>query len=248
MEIIETKLNWAGALAKRKTVDMIVLHHADSKHCSIYNVHHWHLSNGWSGCGYHFFINKQGRIFRGRPEDTIGSHAKGFNSTSFGVCFEGDFTAELPTNEQITAGLELIAHLKQKYGINKIKGHGDLMATSCPGHLFPMEKFIDGSENLILSFQRSANADGFKFDKFGLDGKYGAETQAIMQKCVIKKRLVYKYKNATKLAQRLLGITIDGKAGKQTAAAIKKFQEENGLTADSAIGVQTWKKLLNIND
>jgi N-acetyl-anhydromuramyl-L-alanine amidase AmpD len=109
MEIIETKLNWAGSLAKRSTIDMIVLHHAAASHCDIYTVHKWHLANQWSGCGYHYFINKQGQIFKGRPDNTIGSHAKGFNSTSIGVCFEGDFMKETPSQAQIDSGLELVA-------------------------------------------------------------------------------------------------------------------------------------------
>lgn len=247
MNIIETNLNWAGALAKRSKIDMIVLHHAASSHCSIYNIHNWHLSNQWSGCGYHYFINKEGRIFRGRQDDVIGSHAKGYNATSLGLCFEGDFNKEIPTQEQIDAGLELVAYLKKKYNIKKVKGHKDLMATSCPGSLFPMEKFVDEKENLILSFQRAASADGFKFKSYGLDGKFGAETESIMRKCIVKRRLFYKYKNCTKLAQRLLGIKQDGLAGKDTEAAIKKFQENNGLIVDSCVGLNTWKKLLGIN-
>ena len=117
MKIIETKLNWAGALAKRNAIDMIVLHHADAKHCDIYNIHNWHLANGWSGCGYHYFINKKGEIFKGRPDDTIGAHAKGYNATSLGLCFEGDFESEIPSQVQIDAGLQLIEYLKKKYNI-----------------------------------------------------------------------------------------------------------------------------------
>ena len=246
LEIKETKLNWAGALAKRSTINMIVLHHASAANCTIYNVHNWHLANGWSGVGYHYFVNKRGEIFKGRPDDTIGSHAKGFNSTTLGICFEGNFEKETPPQVQIDAGLELVEYLKKKYGISKIKGHGELMATACPGKLFPMEKFIGEKENLVLSFQRAAVADGFKFPKYGCDGQYGSETQSIMQKCVVKRRLLYKYKNATKLVQRLLGIKQDGLAGKDTEAAIKKFQQENGLNIDGCCGPQTWLKLLNI--
>jgi peptidoglycan hydrolase-like protein with peptidoglycan-binding domain len=247
MQIIETKLNWAGALAKRSNIDMIVLHHAASSHCSIYNIHNWHLSNQWSGFGYHYFINKRGEIFKGRPDDTIGSHAKGYNATSLGLCFEGDFDKEIPTQEQIDAGLELVKYLKKKYNIKKVKGHKNLMATSCPGSLFPIEKFVDEKENLILVFQRAASADGLKFKSYGLDGKFGSETESIMKKCIVKRRLFYKYKNATKLVQRLLGVNQDGLCGKETEAAIKNFQESNGLVADGCVGLATWKALLDIN-
>ena len=246
MKIIETKLNWAGVLAKRNAIDMIVLHHADAKHCDIYNIHSWHLANGWSGCGYHYFINKKGEIFKGRPDDTIGAHAKGYNATSLGLCFEGDFESEIPSQVQIDAGLQLIEYLKKKYNIKKIKGHGELIATSCPGKLFPLEKFVGEKENLVLSFQRCANADGFKFKQYGLDGRYGSETESVMRKCVVKRRLIHRYKNATKLVQRLLGIQQDGLAGKQTDAAIRKFQKDNGLIVDGSVGACTWKKLLNI--
>lgn len=247
MEIIETKLNWAGSLAKRSMIDMIVLHHAAASNCSIYTVHKWHLANGWSGVGYHYFINKQGMIFQGRPDDTIGSHAKGFNSTTLGICFEGNFEKETPTQSQIDAGLELVEYLKKKYNINKVKGHGELMVTSCPGKLFDIDQFRGVKENLVLSFQMAAYADGFKLEKYGVDGFWGPETASVAQKCVVKQRILYKYKNATKLVQRLLGVEQDGKCGPITAQAIKEFQQKNGLEPDACCGLNTWKKLLNIN-
>lgn len=246
MEIIDSKLNWGGALAKRSKIDMIVLHHAAATNCTVYNVHQWHLANQWSGIGYHFFVKKDGRIFRGRPEDTIGSHTKGYNSTSLGVCFEGDFEKEMPTQIQIDAGIELVNHLKEKYAIKKVMGHGELMSTTCPGRLFPIERFINKKENLILSFQRAVVADGIKLKQYGCDGKYGTETANAMKQCVVKKRLFYKYKNATQLVQRLLNVKQDGLCGSVTTKAIKEFQKNKKLTVDGAVGEQTWKALLGI--
>lgn len=246
MQIIQKNFNWNGSLAKRSTIDMIVLHHASATSCTVEDIHNWHLANGWTGFGYHYFVNKKGDIFKGRPDDTIGSHAKGFNSTSIGICFEGNFEKETPTQEQIDVGLELVEYLKKKYGISRVKGHGELMATSCPGKYFPMERFIGAKENLVLSFQRAATADGFNFPKYGCDGKYGSETQSVMQKCVVKRRLTYKYKNATRLVQRLLDIEQDGLAGVQTESAIKDFQRQNNLVVDGKCGPCTWEKLLGI--
>lgn len=37
--------------------------------------------------------------------------------------------------------------------------------------------------------------------------------------------------------------TVDGVIGKKTKAAIKAFQEQNGLTADGKVGKKTWAKL-----
>lgn len=102
-------------------------------------------------------------------------------------------------------------------------------------------------DNLVLEFQQAAIKDGFAFPKYGADGLYGSETKTVMQKCVVKKRLVYQYKNATKLVQKLLGLEQDGLCGPRTDLAIKKFQAENNLQVDGAVGVQTWCKLLGIN-
>jgi hypothetical protein len=106
---------------------------------------------------------------------------------------------------------------------------------------------IDTSkENLILSFQQAAKADGFKFPKYGCDGQYGSETKAVMEKCVVKKRDLYKYKNATKLVQKLLDVKQDGLCGNQTSEAIKAFQKKRGLVADGAVGFNTWAALLKV--
>lgn len=252
MQINEVDYKWKGALTKRSETEMIVLHHAAAKSCTPQQVHQWHLNNGWSGIGYHFFINKDGQIFRGRPEDTVGSHAKGYNSKSIGICFEGDYTTQFMPKAQLKAGKELVAYLKNKYKITNIKGHRDLMATSCPGKNFPFDEIANAKqsvvkENLVLAFQQAAQADGYKFTQYGCDGIYGSETEAAMKKCVVKQRDTYQYKNCTKLVQKLLGIMADGLCGPNTTKAITNFQQKNQLVADGCCGPNTWKKLLGIN-
>ena len=101
---------------------------------------------------------------------------------------------------QIKAGKELVEYLKKKYRIINVKRHSDLMATDYPGKNFPFERITGIKENLILSFQQAVLADGIKLPKYGADGLYGEETAQAMKKCIIKRRLLSKYKNATKLA------------------------------------------------
>ena len=244
MKINEVNYQWNGTLSKRTVTNLIVLHHAEASSCSAIQIHQWHLNRGWAGIAYHFFVKKNGDIFRGRPENTIGAHAKGFNSQSIGICFEGRYQIETMPEAQIKAGQELVAYLKNKYKITNVKKHKDLCQTDCPGNNFPFEKIVGYDENLVLAFQKAAEADGFKFPKYGCDGKYGSETQSVMAKCVVKKRLVHQYPNATKLVQRLLGIEQDGKCGPITSAAIKEFQKRNKLVVDGICGFYTWSKLL----
>lgn len=120
----------------------------------------------------------------------------------------------------------------------------------------PWIEYIEGDqpkketskENLVLAFQKAAKADDKTLlPQYGTDGCYGQETKEAMQKCVVKKRLTYKYKNCTKLVQRLLGIAQDGLCGQQTSGAIKEFQKKNNLEIDGCCGPNTWKKLLGIN-
>lgn len=52
-------------------------------------VHDWHTQRGFSGCGYHYVIRKDGRVQRGRPINKVGAHAKdnGHNNRSIGISF-----------------------------------------------------------------------------------------------------------------------------------------------------------------
>lgn len=248
LEIIETKFEVVGSLAKRNTINMIILHHADASKCSVEDINRWHIQRGYSCIGYQYFVRKDGSIYKGRPDNVIGAHAKGFNSTSIGVCFEGRYMREIMPEAQINAGRELVAYLKKKYNINKVLKHKDVNSTDCPGDLFPFDQIVMGiKENLVLSFQMAAYADGFKFPKYGCDGQYGNETESVMKQCIVKRRLIHKYKNATKLVQRLLNVDQDGKCGPITSQAIKEFQKKHNLEVDGAVGSLTWKKLLGIN-
>lgn len=144
MNIIEKTYNWNGSLKNRTSTKRIILHHAESKSCTADDIHRWHLANGWCGIGYHFFVRKDGSIYRGRPEGDVGSHAKGSNSDSIGICFEGSYMTETMPDVQINAGRELVAYLKNKYGITTVQKHKDVCSTNCPGTNFPFDAIVNG--------------------------------------------------------------------------------------------------------
>ena len=99
--------------------------------------------------------------------------------------------------------------------------------------------------NIIKQWQLNAIADGFKFQKYGADGKWGSECLAVAKKAVCKKRLTYKYKNLTKMVQNSVGVTADGKFGKGTKAALEAFQESRSLKPDAVCGQLTWPALVS---
>lgn len=98
----------------------------------------------------------------------------------------------------------------------------------------------------VKAWQNAAIKDGFTFPKYGADGDFGAECESVAKKAIIKKRSTYKYPNLTKIVQKAVGVTVDGKCGDKTAAAIKAYQKKNGLTVDGECGLNTWKKILNV--
>lgn len=107
----------------------------------------------------------------------------------------------------------------------------------------------------VEEWQLAAMADGFEppkyFSKYGADGKWGGECDAVAKKAVVKKQLIgYKYPNLTKLVQRVVGFTgveVDGKCGKDTKKAIEAYQKAHtGLKVDGEAGISTYKCMLRI--
>lgn len=101
-------------------------------------------------------------------------------------------------------------------------------------------------ENKVLTWQKAAIKDGFKFPKHGADGEWGDECITVAKKAICKKRLTYKYKNLTKLVQKAVGVAEDGKFGASTKKAVEKYQKLLGLKADGVVGLDTWKKILGV--
>ncbi len=102
------------------------------------------------------------------------------------------------------------------------------------------------SDNKVLVWQKAAIADGFKFSRYGADGKWGNECEAVAKQAICKKRLTYKYQNLTKIVQNAVGVTADGKFGNDTKNAVIKFQKLMGLQADGCVGLNTWKMILGV--
>ena len=97
----------------------------------------------------------------------------------------------------------------------------------------------------VKEFQTAANLD----QKLNLkvDGIWGAKTEAATKKCSCKKQLIgYTNRNCTKIVQRVVGVTVDGKFGNQTKAAVIKWQAKNGLPQDGVFGAKSWKKYLGV--
>ena len=150
MDIKETNLNFSSLTPRSKVLEYIVVHHtASTAKETVEQIHNFHINNnGWAGIGYHFYIRKDGTIYRGRPEKYVGAHCENYNSVSLGICLEGNFEIEKPTEKQIQSVTDLVKYLRKKYGNFKLVGHKDLNATACPGqYLYSQLLSIDANAN-----------------------------------------------------------------------------------------------------
>ena len=141
MEIIETNLQFNSNHSPMKKVEGIALHHSGVTVLqSVEVIHNYHKSKGWAGIGYHYYVRKDGSVYRGRPENMAGAHCPGVNSISIGICAEGNFNEETMSDEQKQAIIELVKDIKSRYDIKWIKGHREIISTDCPGNNFPLEE------------------------------------------------------------------------------------------------------------
>lgn len=102
----------------------------------------------------------------------------------------------------------------------------------------------------VKTWQNAAIADGYKppkyFPRWGADGEWGSECEAVAKKAIVKKRLIHTNKNLTRIVQAAVGVKIDGICGNDTTGAIRAYQAKHGLTVDGVVGLNTWKKILGV--
>jgi len=123
-----------------RRIDKIILHCADTRtdqDFSVGDVRAWHKARGWSDIGYHYYIKCDGSLHEGRPLSRVGSHCKGHNTGSIGVCFEGgknpnNSNWDKPTDNQIKTVKLLIVSLRSDYGDLTLHGHYEFSSKSCP--------------------------------------------------------------------------------------------------------------------
>ena len=129
-------------LESKRDIDLIVVHCADTylrMDIGVKEINEWHLSRGWSGCGYHFIIKLDGTIEVGRDIEKIGAHCKGYNRNSIGICYAGgrgddDKPKDTRTDSQKITMSALIISLQASNPNAEVKGHNELSNKACPSY------------------------------------------------------------------------------------------------------------------
>lgn len=136
----------------------ITLHHSGGN-LTIKEMQDLHIdTNKWLDIGYHYVIDKEGKVYQGRPVQRIGAHVQGFNVGNVGICLVGNFQQEKPTPMQLEMTESLCAWVCWVYeiSVSNIYKHSDLVPTLCPGKnlasIFPSVK--NKVQELLLETKR----------------------------------------------------------------------------------------------
>ena len=125
-----------------RQINKIIIHCSatrEGQDIPVETIKKWHIEGrGWSGIGYHFYIDINGKIQKGRDIAKIGAHCKGQNRNSIGICYCGGVEADgktpkdTRTDEQKDALLAVLRTLKAMYPEAVIHSHRDFANKACP--------------------------------------------------------------------------------------------------------------------
>jgi len=135
----------ADSLVLRDTsrpISEIIIHctaTAEGKDYTVDDIRAWHKARGWSDCGYHYILYRDGTVHEGRPVGQIGSHVAGHNTGTIGIAYVGGVSSDgktpkdTRTASQRASLLWLVAELRKKHkGIKAVTGHNQYAAKACP--------------------------------------------------------------------------------------------------------------------
>lgn len=90
---------------------------------------------GWADIGYHYIIDRAGRVIEGRPIRYQGAHVSENNPHNLGILVLGNFEEQKPSNVQVQA-LGKFARLMMsihRVTPGRVFTHREINPTACPG-------------------------------------------------------------------------------------------------------------------
>lgn len=143
----------------------IIIHHTGAEEKDTAQVRRYHLSLGWQDIGYHYVIERDGKVVPGRSLELVGAHCKaaGMNQKGIGVALIGNMENHPPLPAQEKAVVELVRELMERFRVPlaNVLGHKEVpgAATACPGRYFSMASLrsqLEGAQVKIYRVQVGA--------------------------------------------------------------------------------------------
>jgi len=128
-----------------RPIRQIIIHQSDTVGGTLESIRRHHRqARGWDDIGYHYVIERDAAVKKGRNNSEIGAHCRGDNEDSIGICLVGRGEA-LPLDDgycslpMFLALMRLVRDLQAAYPtITQVWGHrekpsGIAQGKTCPG-------------------------------------------------------------------------------------------------------------------
>jgi N-acetylmuramoyl-L-alanine amidase len=115
-----------------RAVDKVFIHCSASDnpaHDNVETIRSWHKQRGFNDIGYHFYINKQGVVLKGRAMEKIPAAQAGHNKGSVAICLGG---LNHFSQEQFFSLKKLCAEIKKLLPHVTFHGHCEVSNKTCP--------------------------------------------------------------------------------------------------------------------
>lgn len=89
----------------------------------------------WGDIGYHYIVDRAGRVWEGRPIQYQGAHVSQNNEHNIGILVLGNFEKQSPSSAQLKTLHSTCASLAKQHKIKTalIRSHREINPTTCPG-------------------------------------------------------------------------------------------------------------------
>ncbi|MEA3419119.1 MAG: N-acetylmuramoyl-L-alanine amidase [Campylobacterota bacterium] len=198
------------------------------EHDNIETIRKWHLSRGFSEIGYHYFIQKDGQLSKGRSIEKTPAAQRGHNIGTIAICLHG-LKKENFTESQFDTLCQLSLQIDRSYnGDISFHGHCEVAPRACP--VFDYQSVLELDRYGSLGLENSGmkhlkTIEGMTAEKLP-DLRQGSRGPAV------------------ELLQELLLLKIDGIFGPQTSRGLKAFKKLHELYPSDIVASHVWRLLL----
>ena len=201
------------------------------EHDNIETIRKWHLSRGFNEIGYHYFIQKNGRLSKGRDLEKTPAAQRGHNIGTIAICLHG-LKKENFTESQFDTLRQLSLQIDRSYDSDiSFHGHCEVAPKACP----------------VFDYQAVLELD--TYGSLGLESPGPKHLKTIGEMTPEKLPELRQGSRgpAVELLQRLLLLKTDGIFGPQTSRGIKAFKKLHELYPSDVVASHVWRLLMENN-
>lgn len=117
---------------------LVICHTSAPSGVPIQTIAQAHISQGYPGIAYHYFVLETGEILQVAAVEAVVNDEAEWSLTGVNICLEGNFDDDVPPQAQLTAAAQLCAWMLPRFQLTaqSVVGMCDLLETSSPGSTF----------------------------------------------------------------------------------------------------------------